>query len=227
VNAEAKETQALLVSPEVQRAIKEAAALAAAAAVAAVMKAVRGEGVTTSAATEQLAVGIIRVPRNKLFFDTDHDAGVARIVGVPPELEHAGVHDGFELCELDGEPGYQIVHRLHRGERAVRFGVPIVVKFRNESEIATLQLLLTDAIAEAPREPPPRRGIDDSSPFGPKSWPNMPAEDASFYESSSRRPVSYSAVPPGYDPFRMGNYDPFSNEAWFNPFNLPVTPPGQ
>jgi hypothetical protein len=235
MDAEARETQALLTSPEVQRAIKEAAAVAAAEAVAAVMAAVmkadRGEGVTTSAATEQLlATDIVTLPRNKVVFDPD-----ARIVEVPPELENAGVHDGFELCELDGQPGYQVVDRLKRDEPVLRLGVPMVLRFASGSETTTIRLLLTDAVptsteaaepASAPRiyrrprqsasqaaadamppplEPPPRLP-DDPTPFGPRAQPNMPEQDLRFFESMRQR---REEAP--YDPYRMPDGPPPSH----------------
>jgi hypothetical protein len=260
--AEAKETQTLLASPEVQKAIKEAAALAVAEAIAAIRKAGQGEGITTPgttleelikasihqrnevhlkpAATEQLlsqlatdharivevaeaagqvttsaatelATDIIRLSRDKVVFGFDRD-GDARIVEVPPELENAGVYDGFEFCELDGKPGYQVVDQLERKEPVLPLGVPLVLKFASGNETRIVRVLLTDepAVAAAddappPLSPPPRLP-DDQTPFGLRDEPNMPLSDVRFFQSMRQR---REEAP--YDPYRMPDGPPPSH----------------
>jgi hypothetical protein len=117
--AEAKETQAILTSPEVQRAIKEAAAVAAAEAVAAVMKAGRGEG-TMSAATEQLlsqlAVGIAELSYQ----------GSGRPRPLAPDIiarREAAMKRCEQLVtaaqERGDKPEYRVINKIYFNERLI------------------------------------------------------------------------------------------------------------
>jgi hypothetical protein len=118
--AEAKETQALLTSPEVQRAIKEAAAIAAAEAVAKVMKAGAGDGTTMSAATEQLlsqlAVGIAELSYQ----------GSGRPRPLAPDIiarREAALKRCEELVaaaqQRGDKPEYRVINKIYFNERLI------------------------------------------------------------------------------------------------------------
>jgi hypothetical protein len=106
----------------------------------------------TDCRQQRVRVGEIVIPPTTLAFDVDDDGHIARIAEVPANLENAGIHNGYELCELDGEPGYQVVDQLMRGERVLQLGMAVTVKFSNGSEMTTVRVLFTDGMAEQPAE---------------------------------------------------------------------------